>query len=94
MLILRNMSTHIKELEKQLKALANFRRLEIIRYLFSVHTASVSEIAQHIKLSFKSTSRHLAVLRSAEILETKQVNLNVFYSLSKPSTGLMRVVLS
>ncbi len=94
MLIRTNMSTHIKELEKQFKALANSRRLEIIRYLFSVHKASVSEIAHHIKLSFKSTSRHLAVLRYAEILEKEQSNVNVFYSVSKPSTSLMRVVLS
>jgi DNA-binding transcriptional ArsR family regulator len=75
----------MKEFEKQLKALANRRRLEIIKYLKRVGRATVTDIAREIKLSFRSTSRHLAVFRSAEILEREQVNLTMVYAFAKLS---------
>ena len=59
----------MKNYEKILKALANRRRLEIIRYLKQKRNANVGDIATHLKLSFKSTSRHLAVFYSAAIFE-------------------------
>ena len=73
----------MREMEKQLKALANKRRLAIISYLRKVTTASVGDISKEIKLSFKSTSRHLAVLLAAEIVQREQINLTAFYTLSK-----------
>ncbi len=69
-------------LEKELKALANRRRLGIVKYLKKSHKVSVSDIAKEIKLSFKSTSRHLAVLLAAGIVERDQYSLNAFYSLN------------
>lgn len=72
----------MKKFEKQLKALANARRLTIIKYLKDKREANVSDIADHLKLSFKSTSKHLAVLFAAEILEKEQRSLSTFYSLS------------
>jgi DNA-binding transcriptional ArsR family regulator len=71
-----------KELEKELKALANRRRLAIIRYLKKCHRASVSDIAEEIKLSFKSTSRHLGILAAVDVVQRDQQSLNVFYSLN------------
>lgn len=70
-----------KELEKALKALANKRRLQILRYLKKVKEAPVGDIAEEIRLSFKSTSRHLSVLAAADILERDQRSLQVFYRL-------------
>ena len=72
----------MKDLERQLKALANRRRLAIIRFLKKSGKASVSDIAKEIKLSFKSTSRHLAVLLAADLVDREQVNLTAFYSLA------------
>ncbi len=69
----------IKESEKIFKALANKRRLEIIRYLSRQKEATVGEIAKSIKLSFKSTSKHLVLLSQARILDKEQRNLLVFY---------------
>ena len=83
----------MKELEKQLKALANSRRLKILKYLEKVGKASVTDIAREIKLSFKSTSRHLAVLRAAEIVERDQQSLMVFYSLANPKVTIVKQVL-
>ena len=45
--------------------------------------ASVGDIAAEIRLSFKSTSRHLSVLYAAGILEKEQKSLLVFYALTK-----------
>ena len=72
-----------KELEKVLKALANKRRVAILKYLKRVNTASVGDIAHEIKLSFRATSRHLSVLFSADVLEKEQSGLTVLYFISK-----------
>jgi len=71
------------ELERSLKALANRRRLAIVRYLKRTRQASVSDIAAEIRLSFKATSNHLALLAGAEILESEKVGLLVFYRLAE-----------
>ncbi len=83
-----------KELERKLKALANRRRLAILKFLNKTPKASVGQIAKVIKLSFKSTSRHLAVLLAADIVEKDQQSLMVFYSLTFPITQPLKQILS
>ena len=80
--------------EKILKALANKRRLEIVKYLKTKREANVGDIAEHLKLSFKSTSRHLAILLGADILEKEQRNVSVFYSLSPKLVSMAKSVIS
>lgn len=70
------------EIERNMKALANKRRLAILRFLKNRKEVTVGDIAEEIKLSLKSTSRHLSVLFSAGILEREQEGLQVFYSLA------------
>lgn len=72
-----------KELERILKALANRRRLAILSFLQKKKEANVGEIAETIRLSLKSTSRHLAVLSGADILDREQRSSEVFYRLSE-----------
>ncbi len=72
-----------KELEKILKALANRRRLAILRCLKKSRRVSVQEIAEIIKLSFRSTSKHLGILRAVEIVEYEVISVQRFYSLSE-----------
>lgn len=83
----------MKHYEKILKALANRRRLEIIKYIKQKKEVNVGEIAKHIKLSFKSTSRHLAILLGADILEKEQRSVTVFYSLSPQMNFLAKLVI-
>jgi DNA-binding transcriptional ArsR family regulator len=71
----------MKNLEKILKALANQRRLAILKYLKKHQEASVGEIAHEINLSFKSTSKHLNILATVNIIERDQRNLYVLYRL-------------
>ncbi len=84
----------LKDYEKVLKALANRRRLEIIKYLKQKKEANVGDIAEHIKLSFKSTSRHLAVLAGADLIEKEQRNVSVFYSLARDLASLAKVTIA
>lgn len=79
----------MKKLEKPLKALANRRRLAILKYLKQQREAPVGEIAGAIRLSFKATSKHLAVLAAADIVERDQRSLQMFYYIAadlKPAT--------
>ena len=82
-----------KEMERVLKALANKRRLAILRFIKKKKEATVGEITEEIRLSFKSVSKHLAVLARADILEREQKSLQVFYRLSgNPSEGARRII--
>lgn len=79
----------MKDLEKILKALANKRRLAMLKYLKINKEAPVGEIAHEIGLSFKATSKHLAILTAVDIVEKEQRSLQVFYYLAgtqKPAT--------
>ncbi len=71
-----------KDLEKIFKAFANRRRIAIVQYLKGRKEASVGDIADEIKLSFKSTSNHLSVLMGAGILDRDQRSLNMFYRIA------------
>ena len=84
----------MKHYERILKALANKRRLEIVKYLKNKKEASVGDIAEHIKLSFKSTSRHLAILLGVDILEKEQRNVSVFYNLAPRLVSMAKSIIS
>ena len=73
----------MKNLERALKALANKRRLEILRAIKKERNGelSVGEVAERIGLSFKATSRHLSILTGADILTKEQRGLQVFYQI-------------
>ncbi len=83
----------MKDTEKLLKALANRRRLAIVKYLSKNSKASVGGVAREIKLSFKATSKHLGLLRAADIVDREQVNLQMFYSLSRPLSNVLKSVI-
>ena len=84
----------MKEIEKTLKSLANKRRLCIIQFLKKGKEASVGELAGAIKLSFRSTSRHLAILTSVDILEKEQRSIQVYYRLSSKRSPTLTHILS
>ena len=76
------MKTDEKILERNFKALANKRRLAILKALKNRRRASVGLIAEDIRLSFKATSKHLNILYAAGIVEKEQESLTVYYNLS------------
>ncbi|MBI5466499.1 MAG: winged helix-turn-helix transcriptional regulator [Candidatus Kerfeldbacteria bacterium] len=80
----------MRNLEKLLKAVANRRRLEILAHLKRTRQATVGDIADAIKLSFKATSKHLGVLANAEVVESEKKSLLVFYRLTPRQHQLAR----
>ena len=81
------------EVDKLLKSLANSRRLAILKYLQRTDRASVSDIARHIKLSFKATSKHLAILSNVDIVEKQQEGLVMWHRLNKQKHPIVAEVL-
>lgn len=84
----------IKDLEKIMKALANRRRLAILQFLKKQKRASVSQVARKIKLSIKSTSKHLSILAAVDIIEREQRSLNVYYSLFSHQKPIEKCIIS
>lgn len=84
----------MKNLERTIKAFANKRRLAILKYLKQEKEASVSDIAKEISLSFKSTSKHLAILLAVDIVEKEQRSLQMFYRLSAIQKPAAKYILS
>lgn len=85
---------NIKEVENILKSLGNRRRLEIIRLLRDKGEHAVGMIAEDIGLSIRSTSRHLAVLRSAGILDKDQRGLEVWYRMASGLADISKTIIS
>lgn len=85
---------NIREMEAQLKALANRRRLSILYYLDGKGPASVGSIAEEIKLSFKATSAHLLILFTAGLVEREQTSTTVLYRLVRPTPVVLKTVLT
>ena len=82
-----------KELERILKALANRRRLSIVSFLKKRKEATVGDIAEKIKLSFRSTSKHLGVLSMAGILEREQRSVQMYYRVASDIPAPARTIL-
>lgn len=88
------MNTELKETEQTLKALASRRRILIVRLLKRESSLSVGEIAEKMKLSFKATSNHLALLRAADLVDRNQIGLVMNYHLVIPLHPFVKIVLS
>ena len=82
------------KLERLLKAAANQRRLDILKFLSRGGEASVADIADCIKLSFKATSKHLLILTQTDILDRRQVSLNIYYRLVKSQHPIIKTIIS
>mgnify|MGYP001596702845 FL=1 len=84
----------MRDLEKILKALANRRRLAIVKFLKKQGEKSVGDIAHEIDLSFKSTSKHLGVLSAVDIVDREQRSLQMFYRIAKNQKPATKHIIS
>jgi DNA-binding transcriptional ArsR family regulator len=73
-----------KKYSKYFKAIGDPSRLKIIA-LISSKELTVNEIAEHIGLSQPTISRHLAILRDAEIVIDRRDKQSIYYKLNKNS---------
>ena len=84
----------MRDFERPLKALANRRRLSILQLLKREREATVGDIAASIRLSFRSTSRHLAILAAADIVGREQRGVEVFYHLARDQHSIVRSIIT
>jgi len=70
------------ELERYFRVLGNRKRLEILQLLRQRGPLSVTHVARGIKLSLKSTHKHLHLLLQAGFLEKERHQETVHYRLS------------
>lgn len=82
----------MKNLERYLRALANKRRLTIMQFLKKERRATVGEIARAINLSVKSTSKHLLKLGAADLVDSDQQSINVWYKLAPPPKSVSSII--
>jgi DNA-binding transcriptional ArsR family regulator len=80
--------------ERYLKSLANKRRLAIVKFLNGKKKATVGNIASHIKLSLRATSKHLIILSAVDIVDREQEGLSMLYKLNSPHPILKSVLQS
>jgi len=78
------------ELERWFKVLGNRKRLDILRLLEQRQQLSVTDIANGIKLSLKSTHKHLHQLLQTGFLEKERRQFNVHYRLADELSALHR----
>jgi len=83
-----------KELERIFKVFGNRRRIAIVLYLQRRKEATVGDVAEHISLSFKATSKHLIILANAGVVESEQRSLQMFYKISKDLPREVRTIFS
>ena len=70
-----------RQMTKVFKALSDGTRQEILRLLES-HQRTVGEIVGNFKLSQPTISRHLSVLKEADLVLDQRQGQNVIYSLN------------
>ena len=68
---------------KCLKAVANERRVRILQLLLRSPRMRVGDVASAIRLSMKSTSKHLLKLAECDLVEREQVSLDVIYRVNR-----------
>ncbi len=74
-------STNRRQVTKVFKALSDGTRQEIL-HLLEGHERSVGEIVGEFSLSQPTISRHLSVLKEADLVVDKRRGQNVIYSLN------------
>jgi len=82
-----------RALEKILKALANKRRILMLKILKKRKKISMGDTSNEIKLSFRSTSKHFSILYNAGIVEREQVSLTMYYSISTKPPQAAKLIL-
>jgi len=87
-------SNNMKRWTVVFRTLANINRLKIIGLLSDGRKMNVGDIAESLKISFKATSNHLAMLKNLDVLEAEGAAGHVFYSLNPQMPNDFRKILN
>ena len=81
------------DMVKLFRVLAGRKRLEILNLLADGRERSVSGVAEAIKLSLKSTSKHLLLLAQVDFLEYRRQQNVVWYRAADHVPGFLQPVM-
>ena len=84
----------MKKIEKIFKALANKKRLDALLFLGKSKNASVGEVADEIKTSIRSTSKHLLLLYHADFLDKERVHGLTIYSINSNMGNIEKTLIN
>ena len=73
----------VRELSRQLRALASRSRLEILRVLAAEETMTVTELREHVRISQPLLSWHLSILRRAGLVDAAKDGRQVHYTVNR-----------
>lgn len=76
------MKANRKQLDRIFVALGNQHRRDIVYHL-SLQPASISELAESLKLSLPAMNKHIAILEDAKLLQRKKSGRSNFLALNR-----------
>lgn len=85
------MDKHLPQMERLFKALADATRLRILGLLLTGEVC-VCHIHESLRIPQSKTSRHLAYLRRAKLVETRRTGLWVHYRLAEPTDHVVGAI--
>jgi len=71
------------DLERIVKGVANHRRIEILEILVKKPEMSVAEVADKLKLNFKTTSEHIRKMAISGLLMKRSDSKSIRHKLTK-----------
>ena len=77
-----------RDFTRCLKALANERRVRILQELLAAAPLDVDALAHRIKLSYKSTAKHVAQIERCDFVERTHMGVQVLYRVNRTHTFL------
>ena len=83
----------LSDQERLYKALANRKRIAILRYLKNNGDHSVSDVADHIGISDTATSKHLLALQEASLVQTGTHERPALYRIRKRQSERVKRIL-
>ncbi|MEO0137819.1 MAG: winged helix-turn-helix domain-containing protein [candidate division WOR-3 bacterium] len=91
------MSDKIAIFTKVLKAVANEKRLRILKIMLDGKAREIGEISELVNLPYKTTARNLKILERAHFLKSTFNHGNSYYSLKtdrnlKYNTAILKLI--
>lgn len=73
----------VRDLSRQLRALASRSRLEILQHLAAGETMTVTELRDQVRISQPLLSWHLSILRRAGLVDATKDGRQVYYAVNR-----------
>ncbi len=81
---------NFRQLERLVKGFANHRRIEILNLLDKTPELSVFEVAERLKINFKTASEHILRLAIAGLVVKRNEGNNVRHALTNTGKSILK----